>query len=67
MATASPGSEPMSPDVRAECFRLKCKSKRGIELTPKESALLQKWRRTHREEFVAMERDVFEATKPYGA
>lgn len=59
--------EPMPPDVYRECFRLRCKSKRGGELTRDEMARIQQWQRKYREQYRAMDKDVFRETAPFGA
>ncbi len=48
-------------------FEIRCRSKRGERITPEELDQCRAARDADRERYVAMERDVFEATLPFGA
>ncbi len=57
----------MPPDERKRLFEVRCKSKRGGQLTPQEVRFLDQCYRRYREQYRAMEQAVFDATKPFGA
>jgi hypothetical protein len=48
-------------------FKLRCRSKSGIEQTPEEMAFCHGAARQDPERYNAMDKEVFEATKPFGA
>ena len=57
----------MPPETKQRCFDLRCRSKRGEKLSRKDSQFLQKCFDKYPEEYGAMDREVFDATKPFGA
>lgn len=59
--------QPMPYDVRNECFRLRCKSKRGQDLTAQEMRQCERWMKLYPEQYKAMSKEVFEQTAPFGA
>lgn len=48
-------------------FRLRCQSKRGYELNPTDHRFCLRALKENPERYGKMEKDVFEATKPFGA
>lgn len=58
---------PMPPDIRRKLFDVRCRSKSGGTLSEEDRALISKCWARWPDEYRAMEREVFEATKPFGA
>lgn len=48
-------------------FKARCESKQGRALTPEARALVEAAWREDKERYAAMERDVFNATVPFGS
>lgn len=59
--------EPMPPDIRRKLFDVRCRSKSGQALSEDDRLLINRCWALWPEEFRAMEREVFEATKPFGS
>jgi len=57
----------MPHDVRTECFRLRCKGKRGGELTQYELKQCERWLKLYPAQYAAMTKPVFDETAPFGA
>lgn len=57
----------MPPEIRRRCFELKCRSKEGRPLSKEDQAFLLDCFNRFPKEYGAMEKEVFEATKPFGA
>jgi hypothetical protein len=57
----------MEEHDRIRCFQLRCKSKRGQYLHDTELQFLTLMFTVYPDEYTAMSREIFEATKPYGA
>lgn len=64
---STPKKTEMPPDVRRRLFDIRCRSKEGRAVSDEErrfySMCFDKWP----EEYKAMEKDVFDATKPFGS
>ncbi len=58
---------PLSDEKWAEVFRLRCKSKRGENLTAKEHRLVGRAFEEDSERYAKMSPDVFDATVPFGS
>jgi hypothetical protein len=59
-----PATEPIDWN---KVFELRCRSKRGERLWPEEHNLIEKAYKANPKKYGAMEKAVFEATKPFGA
>ena len=57
----------MKEEDKKKTFKLKCKSKRGEQLTKKEAKYLQKMFAEYPNEYSDMESEVFQETKPFGS
>ena len=57
----------MTNEERDKVFELRCKAKIGNKLTNKEFKFIQKMFEKYPEEYSAMNKEVFDATKPFGA
>jgi len=53
--------------TRKRCFELRCKSKNGQHLRPEEMKFLAHVLRDYPEWYRSLNKDVFEATKPFGS
>lgn len=60
-------SEPMPPDVRRKLFDIRCRSKRGEYLSEQDRRMISECWSRWPDDYRAMEREVFEETKPFGA
>ena len=60
-------NEKMPPDVRRKLFDIRCRSKRGEYLSEEERKLISLCWSRWPEDYRAMEAEVFEETKPFGA
>ena len=56
-----------SPEDMERCFKLRCQSKQGIRLHPDDQKFVERIFKKYQEWYSSTERDVFEATKPFGA
>jgi hypothetical protein len=61
------GKDKMPLSIQQRCFDLKCKSKRGEYIRPEDSEFLKDCFEKYSKEYSAMGKEVFEATKPFGA
>ncbi len=57
----------LSDEKWTEVFRLRCKSKRGENLTAKEHRLVNRAFEEDSERYAKMSPDVFDATVPFGS
>lgn len=57
----------MTSEERNKLFDIRCKSKSGTPLTKKETKFCQLMIEKYREEYTAMNKEVFEATRPFGS
>ncbi len=58
---------PLSESDWGRVFRLRCRSKQGEYLSPEDIAFLRRAYDSDNDRHSNMDRDVFEATKPFGA
>ena len=64
---STPDKTKMPPDVWRRLFDIRCKSKEGRVLTAEEEWYYRECFIKWPEDYKAMEKDVFNATKPFGA
>jgi len=57
----------MTSEEYNKTFDIKCRSKSGTPPSRKELKFLIKMMQTYPEKYHAMEKDVFEATRPFGS
>jgi hypothetical protein len=59
--------EKMTLEEKRRVFDIKCRSKRGLPVTKAESRFCEKMFQLHQDEYGDDEKEVFLATKPFGA
>ncbi len=59
--------KPLTESDWIKIFRLRCRSKKGEELTPEERKLCRRAWKENPERYMIEDKAVFEATKPFGA
>jgi len=57
----------MTTEQRNKLFEIRCKSKRGTVLTKKETKFIQLMFEKYRDEYIDMDEEIFEETKPFGS
>lgn len=67
MNSPSEETEVMSFSTRDRLFSLRCRSKRGEHLSKEDVEFLEHCWKKWPKEYEAMQREVFEATKPFGS
>ncbi len=62
----SSDEKPMSYVDREECLQLRCKGKRGIQLTPEEMKKCERWMKQYPKQYQDISREAFILTAPFG-
>jgi hypothetical protein len=57
----------MTNEEKNKLFEIRCQSKLGKGITKKETKFIQKMYEKYPDEYSAMNKEVFEATKPFGS
>jgi len=57
----------MSSEEYRRCFDLRCRCKRGEYVRPEDLLFLETMANRHLKEYGAMDKKVFDETKPFGA
>jgi len=59
--------QPLTEAEWREVFRIRCRSKSGSGITPEELKLCKRALACDGKRYAAMDKDVFEATRPFGS
>lgn len=67
MTVEHPASKQMTHAERERLFDLRCRSKRGEQISPEDFAFLERMWNEFPKEYSAIQSEVLDATKPFGS